>query len=100
MPDAESQLATRRAWWRENRPATKDLFDQELAVAIDRIANAPFASTRVRRTTRACHSASPFAEDPVSPVFRDLERQGEVQILAAAGSRQRRVPRIRLQDAP
>jgi hypothetical protein len=36
MPDAESQLATRRAWWRENRPATKDLFDQELAVAIGR----------------------------------------------------------------
>jgi hypothetical protein len=35
MPDAESQLATRRAWWRENRPA----------VAIDRIASAPFAST-------------------------------------------------------
>ena len=34
MPDAESQLATRRAWWRENRPTTKDLFDQELAVAI------------------------------------------------------------------
>jgi hypothetical protein len=100
MPDAESQLATRRAWWRENRPATKDLFDQELAVAIDRIANAPFTSKvfverrghpirrRLLPKTR-CHL-----------YFEILEGQGEVQIVAAAGSRQRRAPRIRLQDGP
>lgn len=40
-PHAEAQLATRRAWWRENRPSTRDLFDQELADAIDGIGDAP-----------------------------------------------------------
>ena len=47
MPDAESQLATRQAWWRENRPATKDLFDQELAVAIGSTSAEACASARI-----------------------------------------------------
>jgi hypothetical protein len=67
VPEAESQLATRRSWWRDNRPATRDLF---------------LPKTR-------CHR-----------YFEILEGKGEVQILAAAGSRQRRAPRIRFQDAP
>jgi hypothetical protein len=100
MPEAESQLATRRAWWRENRPATRDLFDQELAHAIDRIANVPFACpVFVERAGHAIRRRL-LPKTRCHLYFEILERQDEVQILAAAGSRQRRTPRIRFQDAP
>jgi hypothetical protein len=42
-PRAEAQIATRRAWWRENRRAARDLFDIELAHAVERIGTAPWS---------------------------------------------------------
>ena len=99
-PHAESQLATRRAWWRDNRPATKDLFDEELAAAIDRIANAPFTSrVFVERRGHAIRRRL-LAKTRCHLYFEILEQRGEVQIVAAGGSRQRRAPSIRFQDAP
>lgn len=100
MPEAESQLATRRAWWRDNRPATRDLFDQELAAAIDRIRNGPFTSAVfVERQGHAIRRRL-LPKTRCHLYFEILEGKREVQILAAAGSRQRRTPRIRFQDAP
>jgi hypothetical protein len=99
-PHAESQLATRRTWWRGNRQAAKDLFDQELADAIEGIANAPFTSTVfVERRGHAIRRRL-LAKTRCHLYFEILEQQGEVQIVAAGGSRQRRAPSIRFQDAP
>ena len=40
-PRALAEAKRIEAWWRRNRPAAPDLFDQELAAALDRIAQAP-----------------------------------------------------------
>jgi hypothetical protein len=99
-PRAEAQLAARRAWWRENRRATPDLFDAELAAAIDRIATVPWSlpvfSERAGHTIRRrllprtrCHL-----------YFEIDEARGEVWVVAAAGGQRTRPPQIRLQDAP
>jgi plasmid stabilization system protein ParE len=34
-----------KTWWRENRPAAPDLFEEELNAALDRIAAAPNVGT-------------------------------------------------------
>lgn len=39
-PEAETQIAVRRAWWREHRDEA-DIFDEELAHAIARIGDSP-----------------------------------------------------------
>ena len=40
-PRALAEAKRIKAWWRRNRPAAPELFDQELAAALDRIAQAP-----------------------------------------------------------
>ncbi|HEY7372539.1 MAG TPA: hypothetical protein VIF57_10305 [Polyangia bacterium] len=99
-PRAEAQLATRRAWWRKKRLAAPDLFDEELADAVNGIASAPWslpvfserAGHQIRRRllprTR-CHL-----------YFEIHESRREVWIVAAGGGQRRRPPPIKLQDAP
>jgi hypothetical protein len=41
-PEAEVQLAERRAWWRANRDEV-DVFDEDLALAVSRIGQSPTA---------------------------------------------------------
>ena len=40
-PRALAEAKRIKTWWRRHRPAASDLFDQELAAALDRIAQAP-----------------------------------------------------------
>lgn len=40
-PRALSEAERLRTWWRENRPDARDLFDDEMADAIDRICKKP-----------------------------------------------------------
>jgi plasmid stabilization system protein ParE len=40
-PAAQTQARNVAAWWRENRPAAPDLFDDEIAAVLDRLAEAP-----------------------------------------------------------
>ncbi len=40
-PAAQTQARKVAAWWRENRPAARDLFDDEMAAVLDRLAEAP-----------------------------------------------------------
>jgi plasmid stabilization system protein ParE len=42
-PRALAEAKRIKAWWRRNRPAAPDLFDQEFAAALDRIAQMPGA---------------------------------------------------------
>jgi plasmid stabilization system protein ParE len=46
--DADLQIRTIDGWWRENRPAAPALFTEELAAAIELIANAPRIGRRRR----------------------------------------------------
>jgi plasmid stabilization system protein ParE len=40
-PAAQTQARKVAAWWRDNRPAARDLFDGEMAAVLDRLAEAP-----------------------------------------------------------
>lgn len=40
-PAAQTQARKVAAWWRENRPAARDLFDDEIAAVLDRLTEAP-----------------------------------------------------------
>ncbi len=42
-PDAERQVNEKNSWWREHRPAARDLFARELAEAGALIASTPSA---------------------------------------------------------
>jgi len=45
-PAAQTQARKGAAWWRENRPAARDLFDDEMAAVLDRLAEAPKSACR------------------------------------------------------
>jgi plasmid stabilization system protein ParE len=40
-PRALAEAKRMKTWWRRSRPAAPDLFEQEFAAALDRIAQAP-----------------------------------------------------------
>lgn len=40
-PRALAEAKRIKTWWRQNRPAAPDLFEHELAAALDRIVQAP-----------------------------------------------------------
>jgi plasmid stabilization system protein ParE len=40
-PRALAEAKRAKAWWRRNRPAAPDAFEQEFTAALDRIAHAP-----------------------------------------------------------
>jgi plasmid stabilization system protein ParE len=50
-PEAESQIIAIDGWWRENRPVSPSLFEQELAEALETIAAAPQAGHRYAHST-------------------------------------------------
>ncbi len=54
-PEAERQATEMDSWWREHRPAARDLFARELAEATTRIAALPSAG--VTYTTQSGRSA-------------------------------------------
>lgn len=94
-PEGEAQLAFRKKWWRQHRTKAPDLFDRELADAIDRISQAPesfpvFTERRghiVRRCLMPKTTCHLYLEIDVAA--------GEVWVLAAGGGQQRRPPRIK-----
>src|SRR5262245_48413054 len=93
-PEAESQLARRKGWWRENRPKAPDLFDRELGEAFDQLAQAPesfpvFAERR-GHTIRRCL----LYKTRCHLYFEIRVPAGEVWVLAAGGGQRRRPPRL------
>ena len=47
VPNAERQVREATAWWRENRPAARGLFEEELARGYELITTQPCIGTRV-----------------------------------------------------
>lgn len=87
-PEAAAQLETRKRWWRQNRPATADLFDVEFLQAVALIAEsstlfpvvAEIGTRRVRRMLlerTACHLY--FEIDETAVVVRILSAWGARQ---------------------
>ena len=98
--EAEAQLRARRIWWRANRDKAPDLFDRELAEAIDRLGGS--AGTLPIFVRRAGHVVRRYLlpKTRCHLYLEVTETPGEVVVLAAGGSQQKRPPRLRLQDAP
>jgi len=95
---AGAQIATRRAWWRENRPASRDLFDRELAHALGRIESAPLSSPVFTKHPGRTVRRRLLPKTRCHLCFEPQESTGEVWVVAAGGSQRKRPPR--LQDAP
>lgn len=95
---AERQLASRREWWRQNRPEAPDLFDQEFAALVDRFVHAPesFLQFVERRGRIVRRGLMPKTRCHLYIEVRPVE--GEVVIVAAGGGQQQRPPRFRLQE--
>jgi hypothetical protein len=99
-PEGEAQLAIRRKWWRQNRSKAPDLFDEELAAAIGRIAQAPESfptfAERKGRTIRRC-----LMKRTRCQLYIETDTSaGVVWLLAAGGGQRRRPPRIQLRTPP
>ena len=92
-PEGEAQLATRRTWWRENRPKAPDLFDRELATAVRRIGRNPEAypvfAERRGRTIRRCLMLKTRCH-----LYFEIRSSNEVWVLAAGGGQRKRPPRL------
>ena len=50
-PEADAQIREIDDWWRRNRPASPNLFSNELAAAFDIIGHAPQIGRSYRRST-------------------------------------------------
>jgi hypothetical protein len=93
-PEAAELLESRKQWWRENRPATADLFDGELRGAVALIAERPalfpvalrIGQRQIRRVLMertACH------------LYYEIDETGEsVRIVSAWGAVQGKPPRL------
>ena len=55
-PEAAAMLESRKRWWRENRPATADLFERELleAVGLSSASTRPWRRLRCRCVDASC----------------------------------------------
>ena len=95
-PRAETQMALRREWWRKNREKAPDLFDEELAEAIDQLGR--IAGSLPVYARRSGHTIRRYLM-PKTRCHLYLEvTEAEVQVLALGGGQRKRAPRIRLQE--
>jgi plasmid stabilization system protein ParE len=91
-PRAESEAEKKQAWWRENRRAEPDLFDDELAATLKRITEIPTLGTTypsafdtiVRRVLMARTK---------NHVYYAVH-EGEVVVLAVWGAPRARGPKL------
>jgi len=98
--EAEAQLLARKKWWRHNRDKAPDLFERELAEAIDRLGRE--AQTLPVFAIRAGHVVRRYLmpKTRCHLYVEATETPAEVVVLAASGGQRKRPPRLRLQDAP
>jgi hypothetical protein len=93
-PEAASLIEARKCWWRENRPATADLFDAEFLEAVALVAEKPtlfavfthIGDRRIRRILMektACHLY--FEIDDAAAI---------VKVVSAWGARRSRRPHL------
>lgn len=89
-PRALSEAERCKTWWRNNRPASPDLFDEEMAAAIERIGAAPALGvlypSNFGRTVRRV--LLPKTQNYVHYLVRD----DEVVVVSAWGAPRRRGP--------
>jgi hypothetical protein len=90
-PEAEAQIAERRAWWRAHRDEA-DIFDDELALAVSRIGQSPMAfpwfGIRDGRLIRRC-----LMERARCHLYFEVDAPaGIVTIVVAWGAARGRVP--------
>jgi plasmid stabilization system protein ParE len=82
-PRALSEAERLKTWWLKNRPLAPDLFDEEIAAAVERIAATSFGRT-VRRVLM------PRTENLVYYVVRD----NDVVVLSVWGAPRTKGPKL------
>ena len=97
-PLALGQVERRKRWWRDNRPKAPNLFDYELAQALEQLDNSresfPVFTERSGRVIRRCL----MPKTRCHIYFEVLS--SDVLVHALSGAQRRRSPRFKLQDGP
>lgn len=81
-PAAQTQARKVAAWWRENRPAARDLFDDEMAAVLDRLAEAPKTAPPYRTIRNRQIRRILMARTSYNVYFEVQEERVLVRILA------------------
>jgi plasmid stabilization system protein ParE len=81
-PAAQTQARKVAAWWRDNRPAARDLFDGEMAAVLDRLAEAPNAGRPYRMIRNRQIRRILMARTSYNVYFEVQEERALVRIVA------------------
>ena len=81
-------------WWRENRPAAPDLFDDEMAAALRRLADAPKTAPRYRTVRGQLIRRALMPRTFCHLYFEVHEKQDLVRVLAVWHGARSRGPRL------
>ncbi len=93
-PEAEAQIEAIDEWWRENRPASPDLFAQELAAAIALIETWPMVG-RARRHLGVPGLRRVVMRSTRYHVYYAPAGEGRLFVLAVWSAVRRRGPNLR-----
>ena len=91
-PRALSEAKRLKIWWRENRPTAQDLFDEEMAAAVEEIRSMPTIGTLYSATlgTTVRRVLMPATRNHV---YYAVHRN-EVVVLSVWGAPRRRGPKL------
>ena len=81
-PAAQMQARTITGWWRENRPAARDLFDDEMAAVLNRLAEAPKTGLPYRTIRNRLIRRILMARTSYNVYFEIQEEGALVRVLA------------------
>lgn len=91
-PRAESEAENKRKWWRTNRLAAQDLFDEELAATIESIVDAPTIGA-VFESDHGIIIRRALMRGTKNHVYYTVH-EGEIVILSVWGAPRRRGPKL------
>jgi plasmid stabilization system protein ParE len=93
-PEAATLLESRKSWWRANRPATAELFEQEFLDAVTLIADRPeLFPVALKTRGRTVHRV--LMEKTSCHLYYEIDQAaGVVRIVSAWGAVRGKPPRL------
>src|SRR5262249_51792186 len=93
-PAAQAQARKVAAWWQENRPKALDLFDEEIAALLDRLAEAPKTGLPYRTIRNRQIRRILMARTSYNVYFEIQEERALVRIVAVWHAARGHGPRL------